>query len=255
MMPGVFKWWALGLPLGFTSCALHFPKENVEHQRVEVVRRSAVDEPEAATMPVVIFADKLHTGLILDLGWLERHGYVKPAGIGDHRYAAFSWGDETAYVQKRWLHPGQVVHALFLPSKAVMEIIPFDWNIPEVCPHQSLYQSFVPESAGAGLADFLNRSAVKEPDGRPQVAGPSSWGDGLLIDSPHAYYFPRICNIWTVDALNSAGFRMTGITGLLADGVVRQASNPRNGFQKIWDPAWQMEPAGPDGVTHSADFP
>ena len=74
----------------------------------------------------------------MELEWLRRHGYVTPPEVGDHRYVAFSWGDKTAYVQERWLQPGQVIHALFLPSGAVMEIIPFDWNIPEVCHHQRL---------------------------------------------------------------------------------------------------------------------
>ena len=229
------------LPFLVASCALHFPQEKVERQRVKMVARpqseAIVEEPE--TVSILLFSDELHTGLICDLAWLVESGYIKPEGIGEHKYVAFSWGDETAYVQKRWLSPAQVVHALFLPSKSVMEIIPFDWNVPEVCHHQRLYQSFVPESAGKPLASFLNRCAVMTEEGRPETIGPSSWGDGLLIRSPYAYYFPRICNIWTVDALDAAGFQMNGATGLSASGVISQAEKPDNGFQQIWDPAWQ----------------
>ncbi|MGE9271580.1 MAG: DUF2459 domain-containing protein, partial [Verrucomicrobiales bacterium] len=176
MIYGVVRALLLAAPLSFCSCALHFPEDReVKHQQVEMAvvgepgNRKAnvgqVDEP--ATIPVLLFADNLHTGLILELEWLRRYGYVAPPDIGEHRYVAFSWGDETAYVQQSWLNPAQVVHALFLPSKAVMEIIPFDWNIPEVCHHQRLYQAYVPESAGAGFAQFLNHCAVRGEDGVP----------------------------------------------------------------------------------------
>lgn len=252
MRSGVVRALLLAAPFCLGSCSfLHFPKEKqVGHQRVEVTAQladeTAEEAPEPATVPVLLFSDNLHTGLVLELDWLRRHGYVTPPEIGDHRYVAFSWGDETAYVQKRWLGPGQVVNALFLPSGAVMEIIPFDWNIPEVCHHQRLYQAYVPESAGAGLAGFLNHCAVRDANGVPETVTRSSWGEGMLIRSPHSYYFPRICNIWTVDALRSAGFEMGGLRGLSADGVIRQAEKPENGFAKIWDPAWQEPDDGGD---------
>jgi hypothetical protein len=245
MIHGVVKALLLAAPLSFCSCALHFPEETrAGVERVEMTSRGAPAEQEPATIPVLLFSDNLHTGLVLELDWLRRHGYVTPPQIGNHRYVAFSWGDETAYVQERWLGPGQVFHALFLPSKAVMEIIPFDWNIPEVCHHQRLYQAYVPESAGRQIAGFLNHCAVRNEDGVPETVSRSSWGEGQLIRSPHSYYFPRICNIWTVDALNSMGFEMDGLLGLSADGLIRQAEKPENGFAQIWDPAWQEPDQG-----------
>lgn len=237
---------AWAVPLVLSSCALHFPEQPdpaLRHGRVEVARSPATAEP--ATVPVVLFADELHTGLIFELAWLERHGYRVPPGLERRRNVVFSWGDETAYVQERWLNPAQVVHALFLPSSSVMEVISFDYHVPEVCPTQRLYQAFVPDSSGSSVAAFLNASTRMDADGQPLVVAPSTWGDGLMVRSPHAYYFPRICNIWTVDALDAAGFRFSGLRGLSADGVIRQAEHPDNGFRKIWDPAWIMPDAPP----------
>jgi len=223
-----------------SSCALHFPKEVSGHRRVEVVARHE-QAAEPSTVPVWLVADKLHTGLVFELEWLERHGYRKPAEIGTHQYVAFSWGDETAYVQKRWLNPAQVIHALFLPSDSVMEIIPFDWNVPEVCIHQRIYQTHVPDSAGAAFAASLNACSIQLANGRPETVGKAPWGEGTLIRSPHAYYFPRICNVWTVDVLKAGGFDFRGISGLSSNGVVRQALKKKNGFQKIWDPQWREQ--------------
>jgi hypothetical protein len=241
MRSGIARLPLLAFPILMASCALHFPEGKQETRRVEMATRAKlVEKVPVPDVPVVMFADELHTGLILKLDWLKRHGFSPPPEIGDHEHVVFSWGDETAYVQERWLTPWQVVDALFLPSPSVMEIIPMDWNIPEVMPTQRLYQGFASESAGAPLADFLNHCSVRNADGSLKTIGNSSWGKGRLIRSPHAYYFPRICNIWTVDALRAAGFKVSGIRGLSADGMVRQVTRPENGFQQIWAPEWQM---------------
>ena len=242
MRSGIARLFLLALPILMASCALHFPREKTETQRLEVASRAEpVEVVVAPDVPVLMFADELHTGLILKLAWLKRHGYVPPPEIGDHQHVVFSWGDETAYVQERWLSPWQVFDALLLPSPSVMEIIPVDWNIPEVMHTQRLYQGFAPESAGASLANFLNHCAVRNEDGTPITIANSSWGNGRLIRSPHPYYFPRICNIWTVDALRAAGYSIGGIRGLSADGMVRQVTSKKNGFHQIWAPEWQME--------------
>ena len=244
MKSGILRLTLLVFPVFMASCALHFPEGKGDTQRVEMATRAeavaSAADPEEGEVPVVMFADELHTGLILKLAWLKRHGFIPPPEIGDHEHVVFSWGDETAYVQERWLSPWQVIDALFLPSDSVMEIIPMHSNIPEVMPTQRLYQGFASESSGAAVAEFLNHCSVRNEDGVPVTVGNSSWGQGRLIKSPHPYYFPRICNIWTVDALRAAGFKIGGLRGLSADGMVKQVTRPVNGFQQIWAPEWQM---------------
>jgi hypothetical protein len=224
----------LFLPVALlASCAIHLPAPEVARQRVETTRPAVAD-----TVPVHLLADSLHTALVFDLKWLEDSGYVKPAEIGERKWVAMSWGDEVAYVQKRWLSPAQVFRALCTPSPSVMECIPIDWKIEKVCHHQRVFVAEVPRSAGVPLAAFLNACAEKNAAGAPITVGPSSWGDGRLIRCPenYSYYFPRICNVWTVQALQSCGFSINTGTALSANGLVRQATSPKNGFEKIWDP-------------------
>jgi len=215
------------------SCTLHLPAPEAARHRVETATTAKVD-----TVPVHLLADNLHTALVFDLKWLEESGYMKPAEIGEHKYVAMSWGDEVAYVQKRWLSPVQVFRALCTPSPSVMECIPIDWKVEQVCHHQRVFVAQVPRSAGPSLAAFLNACAEKRPDGRPLTIAPSSWGEGRLIRCPenYSYYFPRICNVWTAQALQSCGFPIHAPTALSADGLIRQATSESNGFRKIWDP-------------------
>ncbi len=226
---------ALMLPVALlASCSMQLPAPEAARFRVET--RSVATTP-ADTVPVYLLSDNLHTGLVFDLKWLEEGGYVKPSETGDHKYVAMSWGEETAYVQKRWLNPFQVFRALCTPSDSVMEIIPVDWKVEQVCHHQDVYVADVPRSAAAPLAAFLNACAVTKPDGKPLTIAPSSWGEGRLIRCPdnYSYYFPRICNVWTGQALDSCGFSIKTASALSASGLVRQATSERNGFRKIWD--------------------
>jgi hypothetical protein len=222
------------------SCTIHLPAPEAARYRVETTRPAAVE-----TVPVYLLADKLHTALVFDLKWLEASGYRKPSELGNPKHVTMSWGDEVAYVQERWLSPGQVLRALFTPSPSVMECIPIDWKVEQVCHHQRVYIADVPRSAGPSLAAFLNACAVQKEDGRPLTIGPSSWGEGRLIRCPdnYSYYFPRICNVWTVQALQSCGFSINTSTALSANGLVRQATSEKNGFKKIWDPETDQSPA------------
>jgi hypothetical protein len=190
------------------------------------------------TVQVHLLADAFHTGLVFDLGWLEDSGYRKPMEIGDHRFVAMSWGDETAYVQERWLTPLQVYRALFTRTPSVMECIPFDWRVEKVCPNQRVFAAEIPRSSGRALAAFLNAHAARDRDGNPVTIAPSSWGDGRLIRCPdnYRYYFPRICNVWTAQSLQACGYSIKTGSALSASGLVRQATSPQNGFVKIWDP-------------------
>jgi hypothetical protein len=224
------------------SCAMHLPAPEISRQRVET---RSVSVAPSDTVPIYLLSDNLHTALVFDLKWLEESGYAKPHEIGNPKWVTMSWGEETAYVQKRWLNPLQVFRALCTPSPSVMEIIPIDWKVEQVCHHQKVFIADVPRSSGPALAAFLNGCAEKRPDGRPETIAPSSWGDGRLIRCPdnYRYYFPRICNVWTAQSLQSCGYSIKTTSALSASGLVRQATSEQNGFVKVWDPETDEGPS------------
>jgi hypothetical protein len=187
------------------------------------------------TVKIYLLADRVHTGLAFDLKWLESSGFVKPAEIGDHQMVVMSWGDETAYVQKRGLSPKQVFRALFLPTPSVMECIPIDWKVEEVCAGQRVFAVDVPRSSGRALANFLNGHSETDVDGSPLTVGPSSWGGGRLIRCPDHYPYDvsRMCNDWTAEALRITGVRIEAGAVLSAEGLVRLASSQGSGFLRV----------------------
>jgi|GEM_PF-712118 len=183
---------------------------------------------------VWLISDELHTGMVFPYDWLIESGFVPPKNFGHPRFVTLSWGNRTAYVNKGLRTAGEVYTALFTNSPAVMELIPVYYEVVDQCPHQRIYRKLVPREKGRELALYLNWCSVRDHEGRPIVCGTSSWGGGVLLESRHTYYFPRICNIWTLQAMETFGPRMNPWRGVFADGIIRQAEKPENGFEQVW---------------------
>ncbi|MEO8616720.1 MAG: DUF2459 domain-containing protein [Luteolibacter sp.] len=183
---------------------------------------------------VWLIADDLHTGMVFDYAWLTESGFIPPTGFGHPKFVTLSWGDKTAYVEKGLHTPWKFFRAIFTPTPSVMELIPANWNVAEVCPHQRIWRKLVPRECGQDLAAFLNDCSRMGADGKPQVAGTSSWGSGVLLESRHVYFAPRMCNTWTSQAIESLGGKINPWLGITADGVIRQAEKPPNDFEQIW---------------------
>ncbi|MFY7818600.1 MAG: DUF2459 domain-containing protein [Akkermansiaceae bacterium] len=218
----------------FTSCAVRFPSPPPSPKD-----RESHSNPSESISPgkvaVYLIADTLHTSLAVPYDWLLEHGYHPPQGLafpqGPQRYVVMSWGDRVAYVQRRWLRPTEVFNALVLPSPSVTEIIPISWKVEEVCYQQRIYRKEIPRERGRTLAAFLNHSNRSSEDGSPRIIGHSSWGNGFLLDCHYSYYFPRICNVWTAQSLETCGLSFSMKSAISANGVIRQAM--AQGFELI----------------------
>lgn len=198
--------------------------------RNTVTAYSAERPPE---VQVWLIANKLHTGMVFPFNWLVESGFIPPENFPKCKFVTFSWGDRTAYMNQRWLRATEIIHAIFLPSPSVMECIPIQYHIPEVSAHQSIWMKSIPREKGPHVAAFLNHSMAFNEKGLPSLRGSSSWGGGYLIDSPHSYYFPRICNVWTGQALEACGLEIQPIFSVHRDLLVLEAES--GGFSKIWD--------------------
>jgi hypothetical protein len=225
--------------LFLSACGIRLPDAPSPHpvpsrQEVSFRASSAPHQAETPEVMVWLIADKLHTGMVFPYGWLIDSGFIPPAGFGSPKYVTLSWGDRTAYVEKGLHSPLKFVRALFTPTPSVMELIPTDWEVAEVCQQQRIWRKRVPRANGKALAAFLNDCSRLGADGKPQVVGTSSWGDGVLLESRHLYFIPRICNIWTVHAIENLGGTLQPWGALTANGLIRQVEKSPNDFEKIW---------------------
>lgn len=183
---------------------------------------------------VWLIADKYHTGMVFPYDWLVESGFVPPAGFQNTRYVTMSWGNRDAYSKEGINTKWKLFRVLFTPTPAVMELIPSDWSVAEVLPDQRIWRKLVPRDRGPALAHFLNQCSATGADGRPLVVCPSSWGEGVQLESKHPYFIPRVCNVWTVQSIEALGGDLNPWFALTADGLIRQAEKPPNHFELIW---------------------
>jgi hypothetical protein len=225
------------------ACGIRLPVHKSEVRRVQVRLNAPATAQKARDPDLLIWlvADSYHTGLVFPYDWLLESGFVPPAGFGHPRYVTMSWGNRDAYSKEGLDNPWKILRVLFTPTPSVMEMIPSDWNVAEVLPHQRIWRKLVPRDRGPALAAFINACNTSGPDGRPIIVAESSWGKGVQLESRYSYFIPRVCNIWTVQALEALGGEFNPWFSTTASGLIRQAEKPPNDFELIW-PGGEEEP-------------
>jgi len=217
------------------SCNIRLPVPTEPVQRVQV--RLETPPAKAAQDPDVLvwlIADKYHTGMVFPYAWLLESGFVPPAGFGNPKSVTMSWGNQDAYSKEGFDNTWKFLRVLFTPTPSVMELIPVEWNVAEVCSHQRIWRKLVPRDRGPALANFLNQCNAMGTDGRPIVLCESSWGHGVQLKCRHPFFIPRVCNVWTLQTIECLGGEIQPWLALTANGLIRQAEKPPNDFELIW---------------------
>ncbi len=218
------------------SCNIRLPVEAYRisprplHQTVANASTS-----NTATQPVWLVADEHHTGMVFSYPWLIDSGFKPPHGFPDCPYVTMSWGNIDAYSQHGVGGIGSWAEVLFTPTDSVLEIIPVTWKVQEVMPHQRIWTRRVPADCGPSVAHFLNQCIKSGPDGNPLVVRPSSWGRGVQVLGNHPYFIPRVCNVWSAQAIESMGGEINPWQAVTADGLIQQIEAPPNDFVMIWN--------------------
>ncbi len=227
--------------LVLSSCNIRLPIETAEIDPARL--RSTVGssaEPNKPDVTIWLMADTYHTNMAFPYEWLIDSGYLPPKNFGNPKYLVMSWGNSDAYSHEG-LSTGKLLQILFSPTPSVLEVIPVYWHLPEVCPDQRLWTRQTPYEYGPTLANFINLCVETNDNGKPIIVRPSSWGDGVQLQSKYSYYIPRICNVWSAQAIESVGGKVNIMAGLTANGLIRQAEKSPNNFVQVWPKAESPE--------------
>lgn len=220
-----------------SSCSLRLPVKN------NAALDPRLPEPETTTVSasgrspdvlVWMIANDFHTGMVIPFDWLVESGFVPPEGFGSPRCVAMSWGNTDAYSEEGIGGVPGLMRVLLTPTPSVMELIEVNWDVAEVCPQMRIWRGLVGREYGPRIAAYLNGCSRQGPDGRPIVVRPSSWGKGVQLESRHSYFIPRVCNVWTAQAIESMGGDINPWFGLTADGLVKQIERSPNNYELIW---------------------
>ena len=234
---------ALAFAACLASCSLRLPVEKSPVVRTTApaavatalaARPALAESPDAPDVLVWLTADTYHTGMVFPFDWLLESGFIPPADFRGGRYVALSWGNRDAYSEQGIDSSWKMLRVLFSPTPSVMELIPFDGAVVDTLPGQRVWRGLVPRDRGPALARFLNGCVERDTNGRPVVVRPSSWGRGVQLESSHSYFIPRVCNVWSAQAIEALGGRINPWFALTADSLARQACRPPNPFEAVW---------------------
>lgn len=222
----------IGFALIICSCSVRLPVDTAPIEAAKVRASVGTDQPKKPDVTIWLMADKYHTNMAFPYDWLVESGYVPPKGIGTPRYLVMSWGNTDAYSHEG-ISPPKFFQIILSATPSVLEVIPIKWHIPEVCPDQRLWTRSTPHAYGPALAHFLNQCVETDPQGQPIIVRPSSWGEGVQLKGKYSYFVPRICNVWSAQAIESIGGKVSIMSGLTANGLIRQAEKPPNNFVQV----------------------
>lgn len=219
-----------------TSCSLRLPtaKYPVSHTFAPVEKLEPKPDQPAHVL-VWLISDKYHTGMVFPYDWLRESGFIPPDQFPEKStYVALSWGNRDAYSEQGIDSTWKWMRVLFTPTPSVMELIPMNWQVAEMLPHQKIWRKLVERHHGPALAAFLNGCTRKDENGKPVVVTRSSWGKGVQLECSHSYFIPRVCNVWTGQAIEAIGGDINPWQAITASSLIRQCEKPSNDFEMIW---------------------
>ncbi len=221
-----------------TSCSLRLPTGKYPVSRSFHITEKPAPGSEQQQPPhllVWLLSDSYHTGMVFPYDWLLESGFIPPENFPENpTYVALSWGNRDAYSEQGIDSTWKWFRVLFTPTPSVMELIPINWDVAEVLPNQRIWRKLVERHHGPALAAFLNGCTRKDENGKPVVVTRSSWGKGVQLECSHSYFIPRVCNVWTGQAIEAIGGDINPWQAITANSLIRQSEKPSNGFEMIW---------------------
>lgn len=219
-----------------SSCGLRLPVEKQPVSRTfSTPDKSASETDQPPHVLVWLISDSYHTGMVFPYPWLLESGFIPPDDFPDDAaYVALSWGNRDAYSEQGIDSTWKWMRVLFTPTPSVMELIPMKWEVAEVLPKQKIWRKLVERNHGPALASFLNGCTRKDAQGKPVVVTRSSWGRGVQLECSHSYFIPRVCNVWTGQAIEAIGGDINPWQSITASSLIRQCEKPSNEFEMIW---------------------
>lgn len=227
-------WWLRTLGLAallccLSSCAIRMPVTPLP-DGAAAAKTPAVAHPD---VEVWVHADKYHTGMVFPYDWLVQSGFVPPADFGPAKHIVISWGNTDAYSPTGIHSPGEWCTVLFTPTPSVLEVIPIHYPVPQIMPSQRLWKRSYPADRGPHLAHFLNQCIAHDDKGQPIVVRPSCWGNGVQLQGAHTYYIPRVCNIWSAQAIEALGGHIKPWSATTANGLIKQIEAPPHNYVRV----------------------
>ena len=195
--------------------------------RADPLNSSAV---EAAPKVIYVVSHGWHTGIVIaraDLpdDWPGLQDFARSD------YLEFGWGDAEFYPAEEgtvWL----ALKALFWPTPSVLHVAGITGSVTAFFPKSKLVRIRLLDSGFVRMQRFIRDTYWLGAEGRAIPVAPGLYGDGKFYQGRGKFYFPKMCNYWTLSALREAGLPVIPLLAVTGGSVLSQVERHGELIQK-----------------------
>ena len=167
---------------------------------------------------VSVVSNGFHTALVVARGDLPARHIPELADFPDARFLEFSWGD-AEYFPADEETIAIALRAAFLPTDAVMHIVPLRRTPVERYPSAEIVRLSFNETGFARLVRYLGASFDRN---KENTALPGLYQDSRFYPATGRFHLGNTCNSWTARGLALAGVKLDVSASASAEGLMDQ---------------------------------
>ena len=167
---------------------------------------------------VSVVSNGFHTALVVARGDLPARHIPELADFPDARFLEFSWGD-AEYFPADEETIAIALRAAFLPTDAVMHIVPLRRTPVERYPSAEIVRLSFSETGFARLVRYLGASFDRN---KENTALPVLYQDSRFYPATGRFHLGNTCNSWTARGLALAGVKLDVSSSASAEGLMDQ---------------------------------
>ncbi len=171
----------------------------------------------------VINHNDWHTGIIVRRQDIPNSLWPENNDFADFEYLEVGWGDRDYYQAMeptKWM----AIKAAFWPTQSVLHIVGFSTPVERNSSESEIVEIELSDRGFEQLLSFIQDSYARDELERAIRLGPGLLENSRFYLARGKFYLLRSCNVWTAEALRSAGSPITPLYSITANNFMYQAS-------------------------------
>jgi uncharacterized protein (TIGR02117 family) len=137
------------------------------------------------------------------------------------RFFVLGWGGRSMYMAPK-LRPWHVLNAILLPSSAALHVIPVERDLTLEMTRSEIIEFEICSDGLKRLQARLTKAFSRDGNGDLIYCGPGKLPASHFYRGSEIYIFPKTCNLWAAQGLQTAGVPITACTAIVADNIIWQ---------------------------------
>ncbi len=176
----------------------------------------------ALTRSIYLVNQGWHAGIIVKRADIPDGVWSEHKDLPDSDYLELGWGDRDFYQDAKpnfWV----TLKAALWPTESVLHIATFNGSVTNYFANREIIKIELSETGFEKLCRYFSKSYARDDAGKPISLGPGLYGVSRFYLSQETYHMFKTCNVWTAQALRSAGVPITSELTIKVESLMSEA--------------------------------